>query len=97
MYQQDSLVSGYRPASKFAPGADPRFAADRISTLGYIGLILLLLVPVFNAIPFGIWAFGTKAGPNKRAFSRAALILQIPYLAFAVIYIFTLFTGLGGL
>ena len=70
---------------------------EYIGTLAFLGMILLLLLPVFNTIPLCFWAFGKKSGANKRSFARAALILQLPYVAFGVWYIFTLFMGLGGI
>ena len=69
---------------------------EYISTPSYVGKILLLLVPVFNLITLCIWAFGNKSGPNKRSFARAALILQLPYVAFGVGYIYIFFKGMMG-
>jgi len=69
---------------------------DYISTLSFMGMILLLLIPLINIIPLSIWAFGKRSGMNKRSFARAALILQTPYVIFGAGYIFIMFKGLMG-
>jgi len=69
---------------------------DYINTPSFMGMILLLLVPLINFIPLSIWAFSRKSGPNKRSFARASLILQIPYIIMGTSYIFILFKGLMG-
>ncbi|MEG1557901.1 MAG: zinc-ribbon domain-containing protein [Oscillospiraceae bacterium] len=56
-----------------------------ITTGGYIGICLLLLIPVVNLLLLIIWACGGCKKYNKRNLARSALILMLVCLAIAVI------------
>ena len=53
-----------------------------ISAAGWLGIILLMFIPVLNLFLLIIWAFGGCLKKSKTSFARAALIL---FLIFAVI------------
>ncbi len=56
-----------------------------MSTWAYIGMFLLLCIPILNIILIFKWAFGRKANINKRNYIRAILILA---LVSAVVWFF---------
>lgn len=51
------------------------YQEEPISTGGYIGILLLLAVPVVNLICLLVWACGGCKKVNKRNLSRAMLVL----------------------
>jgi hypothetical protein len=48
----------------------------------YIGMFLLMCVPILNIILLFIWGFGSSTNLNKKNFARAALILCAIMLIF---------------
>ena len=69
-----------RPAAAGAsPSARPSARDERyalITTGGYIGIVLLMCIPLLGLILTIIWAFGGCRKLQKRNFARAALILM---------------------
>ncbi len=51
------------------PGAGPLRVGQ------YIGILLLMIVPILNIILLFVWSFGGSVNPNKKNFARASLIL----------------------
>lgn len=41
----------------------------------YIGMFLLLCIPLLNIVLLFVWSFGSSVDLNKRNFARAALIM----------------------
>lgn len=91
--------------SAYAPPT-PQSAAPAGEVLGvgqYIGIFLLMGIPILRIILLFKWGFGRFVNPNKRNFARAALILFLVALlisvAIAVSYgdvLWDLFSGSGG-
>lgn len=53
------------------------YQEEPISTGGYIGILLLLAVPLVNLICLLVWACGGCKKVNKRNLSRAILVLML--------------------
>jgi hypothetical protein len=53
------------------------YQEEPISTGGYIGILLLLVVPLVNLICLLVWACGGCKKVNKRNLSRAMLVLML--------------------
>jgi len=68
------------PGSRYEP----------ISTWGYIGISLLMCIPIVGLIIAIIWAFGGCRKVNKRNFARAMLIMMAISLVFSIIIGFAL-------
>ncbi|MGI5972025.1 MAG: hypothetical protein ACOX7P_09960, partial [Oscillospiraceae bacterium] len=51
----------------------------------YIGMFLLMCVPILNIILLFVWGFGSSANLNKKNFARAALILCAILLIFWIV------------
>ncbi|HHV99811.1 MAG TPA: zinc ribbon domain-containing protein [Clostridiaceae bacterium] len=51
----------------------------------YIGMFLLMCVPILNIILLFVWGFGSSANLNKKNFARAALILCAIMLIFWIV------------
>ncbi len=83
------------PAPKPAPAAAPAQTADEIppkgskyepiSTGGYVGILLLMCLPVIGLILAIIWACGGCTKINKRNLSRAYLIFMAISLVISII------------
>ena len=70
--QKKQKVQYYDPS---APGPDSKY--EPITTKGYIGIALLMAIPVVGIILAIIWACGGCRKINKRNFARAMLIMMI--------------------
>jgi hypothetical protein len=51
----------------------------------YIGMFLLMCVPILNIILLFVWGFGSSANLDKKNFARAALILCAIMLVFWIL------------
>ena len=66
-----------------APGKGSKYAP--ISTAGYIGIMLLMCIPVIGIIFVIVWALGGCRKVNKRNFARASLIFGAVMLVIGLI------------
>lgn len=77
------------PLSSAALGGDappPKGSKyEPITTGGYIGITLLMLIPVVGLILVIVWACGGCRKVNKRAFARASLIMMLVGLILSLI------------
>ncbi len=78
-----------RPPQHTSPALDPRPAAQSkyapIRTGGYLGIMLLMLIPVVNIILLILWALGSCQKVNKRSFARATLIFGVIIIALSLV------------
>lgn len=77
----------YKPSAQAAPSYQKAYAppqstansgkpgADPLRVGQYIGMLLLMCVPILNIILLFVWSFGSSANLNKKNFARASLIL----------------------
>ena len=72
------------PARSIAPDAT---TDEVITTLGWIGTILVLVVPIVGLVLYFVWAFGTRGNLNRRNYCRAALIMMAISLVLGIISI----------
>lgn len=70
-------------------------AVEPITTGGFVGIFLLLSVPVLNLILLIIWACGGCRKVNKRNFARAVLIILLVGLIVAAVIVGVAFLVLG--
>ncbi len=75
-------IQATRP-SVYVPYAE-RIPEEPISTPGYIGMLLLSLIPVVGFIVFIVWAAGRNGNPNRKHFAAAMLILKLIFLLFVL-------------
>ncbi len=73
-----------------APG--PNSPYEPITTKGYIGIALLMAIPVVGIILAIVWACGGCRKVNKRNFARAMLIMMVIALILSLVI-----GGIGGL
>ena len=69
-------------AQPYAPAADPNALPpgskyEPITTGGYIGIMLLMMLPLINFILLLVWACGGCRKVNKTNFARAMLIIML--------------------
>jgi len=75
---------GYAPTPvNAAPGPDSKY--EPITTKGYIGIMLLMCIPVVGFVLILIWAFGGCRKINKRNLARASLIMMVIGLILSLI------------
>ena len=74
------------PAGEGAPGPGSKY--EVISTGGYIGIMLLMAVPVVGLIFALVWAFGGCRKVNKRNLARAALVFMVIALILSAVFYF---------
>ena len=63
---------------------------DPITTGGYIGIMLLMCIPIVGLILMLVWAFGGCKKLNKRNLARASLIMMAIGLVFSLIFGFVI-------
>jgi hypothetical protein len=68
-FQQQAYATPQSAACPGQPGDKPLRVGQ------YIGMLLLMCVPILNIILLFVWGFGSSANLNKKNFARAALIL----------------------
>ncbi len=79
-YQQPYQQAAYQqpqPQYQAQPTYQPPYMEEPISTGGYIGIFLLMMIPLVNLICLIIWACGGCKKVNKRNLSRAMLVLML--------------------
>lgn len=74
----------YTPPRSDAPPAGSKY--ELITTSGYIGILLLMCIPVVGIVLALIWAFGGCQKLQKRNLARAMLILMSVGLVFSLIF-----------
>lgn len=74
VYTQPAPAYPY-PQKEQAPGPDSPYGL--ISTWGYIGIMLLMCIPVIGFILMIVWACGGCKKLQKRNFSRAMLLIMV--------------------
>ena len=72
------------PAGETIPPKGSKY--DPITTGGYIGIMLLMCIPVVGLILMIVWAFGGAKKINKRNLARASLIMMAIGLVFSLIF-----------
>ncbi len=79
-YQQQPYQQPYQqpqPQYQQQPQYQPPYMEEPISTGGYIGIFLLMMIPLVNLICLIVWACGGCKKVNKRNLSRAMLVLML--------------------
>jgi hypothetical protein len=87
-----------RPAAYYGrPGTEP------LSVGQYIGMLLLMCVPILGVILLFMWSFGGSVNLNKKNYARAMLIVCATGIILSIIFgaaltsiIGELFGGMGG-
>ena len=72
------------PAGENVPPKGSKY--DPITTGGYIGIMLLMCIPIVGLILMLVWAFGGCKKLNKRNLARASLIMMAIGLVFSLIF-----------
>ncbi len=68
------------PAYSGQPGSEPLRVGQ------YIGMLLLMLVPILSIVLLFMWSFGGSVNPNKKNFARAMLIVSAIGFVFSLIF-----------
>ncbi|CAH0119357.1 MULTISPECIES: hypothetical protein [unclassified Paenibacillus] len=84
----ETNVNVQAPHASYSTGVE---TAPVVSTKDWIVTMLLLIIPIVNIIMLFVWAFGGNTNPNKRNYSRAALIWALIGVAIYVIFFVLIF------
>ena len=57
-----------------------------ISTVEWLGTLIVLIVPILGIILYLVWAFGSGGNLNRRNYCRAALILMAISLVLGILF-----------
>jgi len=80
-------VTGGREKAARQPTAQSAAGKDAVvSTLGWLGTIILLIIPIVGLVVYFIWAFG-KGNLNRRNYARASLILMAVGIILGVVFV----------
>ena len=69
--------------------------APVLSVKDWLISLIVLAIPLVNIIMLFVWAFGDGTNPNKRNYSRAALLLTAIVLGLYIIFAIIFFVILG--
>ena len=95
VYTAPAAVAGQIEAP---PPAGSRYAP--VSTGGFIGIFLLMLIPVVNLVLLIVWACGACRKVNQSNLAKAMLVLMLIGIVLTLILgivFWGLFAGMGGL
>ena len=78
----------YQPA--YAPPGPPAYSGhpggEPLRVGQYIGMLLLMIVPILSVILLFMWSFGGSVNPNKKNFARAMLIVSAIGIVVSIIF-----------
>jgi hypothetical protein len=57
-----------------------------MSTVEWLGTLLVLLVPILGIVLYFIWAFGSGGNPHRRNYCRAALIMMAISIGLSILF-----------
>jgi hypothetical protein len=85
----EAVHSAYVVTGRLEPEPNKKGHFATVTLLGWIGILLLLLIPGVNIVMLMIWAIAAKKY-SKRNFARAVLIfLFFAIIAFLLLWLFT--------
>ena len=90
-----SYQQGYVPPQP--PNYPVQTNTEPLRVLQYIGMFLLLCIPIVNIILLFVWSFGSSVNRNKKNFARAVLILSVIGIAISIIFGAAFISALAGL
>lgn len=80
----------YQPPQYYtAPGNNAyssQFDREPLSVLQYIGMFLLIGIPIVGIVLLFVWGFGSSVNLNKKNFARAMLILSLIGIIISIIF-----------
>ena len=89
----------YQPA--YAPPGPPAYSghpgSEPLRVGQYIGMLLLMCVPILGVVLLFVWSFGSSVNLNKKNYARAMLIVSVIGIALSVIFGAALTSVIGGL
>ena len=88
---QTAYASQQPPAYSIKPTSSPLGVGQ------YIGMLLLMCIPLLNIILLFVWSFGGSVNLNKKNFARASLILGAIGLILSIVFGAALSSILGEL
>ena len=80
-----------KPVAHAKPAAPARVVApdattdEVITTLGWIGTLLVMIIPIVGLVLYFVWAFGTGGNLNRRNYCRASLIMMAIGIGLSII------------
>lgn len=69
--------------------------APVLSVKDWLIIFIIGAIPIVNIVMLFVWAFGGNANPNKKNYSKAALILAAIVIAIVIVF-FVLFLVIFG-
>ena len=79
-YAPQQTYTPQPPAYSGQPGSEPLRVGQ------YIGMLLLMFVPILSVILLFMWSFGSSVNLNKKYFARAILIVSAIGIVLSIIF-----------
>ena len=79
-YAPQQTYTPQPPAYSVQPDSEPLRVGQ------YIGMILLMFVPILSVILLFMWSFGSSVNLNKKNFARAMLIVSAIGIVLSIIF-----------
>ena len=79
-------VVATQPAAPVGSAAPYATTDEVISTAGWIGYMLLPIIPILGIVLYFVWAFSTGGNLNRRNYCRAVLILMAVSIVLSIIF-----------
>lgn len=80
----------YAPQQPYAPPAPASYAPqpgrEPLRVIQYIGMFLLMSIPLVGLILLFVWSFGGSVNLNKKNFARAMLIISVIGVILSIIF-----------
>lgn len=81
--QYNTTTPQYNP-NAYNPNAQSNLDAP-LKVGDYIGMFLLMCVPIVRFIMILVWGFGSSSNTNKKNFARAVMILCVIMIAISIV------------
>ncbi len=88
-YVQPPAQAAYAPQQTYAPPS-PAYSgqpdSEPLRVGQYIGMLLLMFVPLLSVILLFMWGFGSSVNLNKKNFARAMLIVSAIGIVLSIVF-----------
>lgn len=84
-YSNPNSTPQYNPNTAYNAGVQSALDAP-LKVGDYVGMFLLMCIPIVRFIMILVWGFGSSSNTNKKNFARAVMILFVIGLALSIVF-----------
>jgi len=89
VYAQPQAQTAYAPGQTYAqqpPAYSGQPGSEPLRVGQYIGMLLLMCVPILGVILLFMWGFGSSVNLNKKNYARAMLIVSAIGIVLSIVF-----------